>query len=572
MNAGNAFEINTTPESEIDLTSLHPELLNPTEIHPDWGPSVRSGTMAQKLPWRLLLILWVTAALLSCIGLGDLPLRDFDEATVARVALEFHQGKGEAWLLPTLWNEPYLNKAPGLHLIIATLIGLTTPQGLPSEWTIRIAPALLSSLIVPLGGLLQWQLRPGDRDSCLATSAILLTLLPIARHGRLAMLDGTQLTVMAVLWIGLLRLHRARHPAGIGLLTGLAASGMLLLKAPLLLPTAAAGLAAVALGREWRHWRWISAAPTLLIGILPGIAWHLWHAWQRGTSALWLWGGDGAGRVLLDAGEGSDLGWRVPLIELLEGGWPWLLLFPIALLGAWCVRQSRWGYWSLGTLAVLAAAILPLRTQLPWYSHPLWLPFALLCAPLLAWMVNRMPWPSGPVPMRRYLALIPALWAGLGVLLLIIGLASLTPAAAALSDYRSPALTLGASWCIGGSLLMHDMQTRRRLGALSLVLGNVAALALVFHSPLWLWELNESWAVRPVAEITASKDGSPIRLKGFNERPSLNWYAQQRIRREQSDDGKNLRLSDQPQPGCRLLGKAGDWTLSDCDKMIEKGE
>ena len=77
------------------------------------------------------------------------------------------------------------------------------------------------SLIVPLGGLLQWQLRPGDRDSCLATSAILLTLLPIARHGRLAMLDGTQLTVMAVLWIGLLRLHRARHPAGIGLLTGL---------------------------------------------------------------------------------------------------------------------------------------------------------------------------------------------------------------------------------------------------------------------------------------------------------------------------------------------------------------
>ena len=44
----------------------------------------------------------------------------------------------------------------------------------------------------------------------------------------------------------------------------------------------------------------------------------------------------------------------------------------------------------------------------------------------------------------------------LGVLLLIAGLASLTPAAAALSDYRSPALTLGAGWCIGGSLLMHD--------------------------------------------------------------------------------------------------------------------
>ena len=119
---------------------------------------------------------------------------------------------------------------------------------------------------------------------------------------------------------------------------------------------------------------------------------------------------------------------------------------------------------------------------------------------------------------------------------------------------------------------MHDTQNRRRVGALCLVIGNVAALALVFHSPLWLWELNESWPVRPVAEITASADGSPIRLKGFNERPSLNWYAEQRIRREQSDDGKNLRLSDQPQPGCRLLAKAGDWTLSDCDKMTKKGE
>ena len=50
--------------------------------------------MPNKLPWRLLLILWVAAALLYCIGLGNAPLRDFDEATVARVALELHQGAG----------------------------------------------------------------------------------------------------------------------------------------------------------------------------------------------------------------------------------------------------------------------------------------------------------------------------------------------------------------------------------------------------------------------------------------------------------------------------------------------
>ena len=77
------------------------------------------------------------------------------------------------------------------------------------------------------------------------------------------------------------------------------------------------------------------------------------------------------------------------MIEVLEGGWPWLPLLPFALVWAWRWRQSRWSRWSLASLLTLAGAILPLRTQLPWYSHPLWLPIALLCAPLLAWLVER---------------------------------------------------------------------------------------------------------------------------------------------------------------------------------------
>ena len=136
--------------------------------------------MPSRLPWRGLFALWAVAAALSVIGLGDVPLRDFDEATVARVALELHKGTGEAALLPTLWGNPYLNKAPGLHLIIAAVIGMTPASELPDEWTIRIAPALLSSLVVPLGGMLLWRLRPGDRTSALATSVILMTLLPVA--------------------------------------------------------------------------------------------------------------------------------------------------------------------------------------------------------------------------------------------------------------------------------------------------------------------------------------------------------------------------------------------------------
>ena len=95
---------------------------------------------------------------------------------------------------------------------------------------------LLSCLVVPLGGWLQWTLRPGDRSSAIATSVILLTLLPVARHGRLAMLDGSQLTAMALLWLALLQLNHSRCSALWGTAAGLMASAMLLLKAPLLVP------------------------------------------------------------------------------------------------------------------------------------------------------------------------------------------------------------------------------------------------------------------------------------------------------------------------------------------------
>ena len=203
---------------------------------------MRSGSATAAAPWIALAGIGLTATVLALIGLGDLPLRDFDEATVARVALELRHGLGEAPLLPTLWEEPYLNKAPGLHSLIALVISTTTkPDQLPSEWTVRLAPALLSCLVVPLGGCLQWVLRPRDHSSTLATSVILLTLLPVARHGRLAMLDGTQLTAMALLWLALLQLNRSRRSGLWGAVAGLMASAMLLLKAPLLVPAVVAG-------------------------------------------------------------------------------------------------------------------------------------------------------------------------------------------------------------------------------------------------------------------------------------------------------------------------------------------
>ena len=530
---------------------------------------MRSGSAPTPGPWTALAGLGFTAAVLALIGLGDLPLRDFDEATVARVALELRRGLGEAPLLPTLWDQPYLNKPPGLHSLIALVIGATTqPDQLPSEWTIRLAPAFLSCLVVPLGGWLQWILRPGDRSSTIATSVILLTLLPVARHGRLAMLDGAQLTAMALLWLALLQLNRSRQSGLWGAVAGLMGSSMLLLKAPLLLPAVLAGGLALIWGREWKTWNNHAAAcGGMLLGLVPGVGWHLWHAHNRGSQALWLWGGDGAGRVLLDAGEGSDLGWRVPVIEVLEGGWPWLPLVPFALIWAWRCRQSRWGRWSLACLLTMTGAILPLRTQLPWYSHPLWLPLALLCAPLLAWLVEQPTvWksaPGNPAPSNRLLLLrIPFFWCGLGLVLLLLGLTSFSSFGSLLAPYRGLTAVLGLGWCVGGWWLRSTDPQRRRIGVISLSCGNVAALALLFHSPMWLWELNETWPVQPVAALARANPGEGISLKGYDERPSLNWYAEQRIPRFKEGPGRHL--SDKAQENCNIKGRAGRWTLANC--------
>ncbi len=96
-----------------------------------------------------------------------------------------------------------------------------------------------------------------------------------------------------------------------------------------------------------------------------------------------------AGRVLFEKGSGSELGVLVPIIEILEGGWPWILLWPIGFLWACFSLNTRWGVWAFSTQIIILGSILPLKMQLPWYIHPFWLPFALLCGPPVSWLIKR---------------------------------------------------------------------------------------------------------------------------------------------------------------------------------------
>ena len=514
----------TQPRTAEDaFTSLRSGLLN------------LNGIARPVLLWFLTLGLWLP-------WLGSLPLRDWDEGRVATVArstmarLDLSHPSTD-WLLAWKWHEAYLNKPPGLHWLIG---GLSRWLG-ESEAVVRLAPCLLASLAVPMILLLRRQLGGADAErKALLTALILMSLLPMARHGRLAMLDGSLVSSALLLWTGWLS---SRQAPWHGLLAGLGASAVLMLKPPAVLGFLLITAAISALDRRQSHWR-PGAFGWAMAGITPGLAWHVWHVSQRGSDALVMWGGQGLSRVAGVVGDSTGA-WVMPLTEVLEGGWPWLLLLPLGLRWAWRQRLQSVGLWELGLLLGSCGLVLPLRSQLPWYSHLLWPAIALLCAEGLDQVLTngRPRWVS-------------RIWALLGIGLLLIALASplMGPSIAL------PQLSLvcaGSGLLIGGVQLLHAQERHRRRGLITLLAGWGLALLALWNSPFWLWELNESWDPRPVAALIRQLPADArVILKGPT-RPSLGWYAgRELLPKDAARQGEHWVVSRKPFKGCQALPPA----------------
>ena len=506
-------------------------------------------------------LFWTLACLIAFVSLGNLPLRDFDEATVARVAFELNQKSGIERLLPSIWDKPYLNKPPGLHWVISFAIGFSQNlqknlNFLPSEFCIRFFPALFSTFVVPLGGLIQWNLRPKDRISCITTSVILLTLLPIIRYGRMAMLDGTQLSAIALLWFCLssLKNNKSKKSNKLNfLVAGFACSFLLLLKAPIIIPALFATVIPLLFEYKSKKYRYNFSCFWFFFGLIPGFSWHLFNFFSYGEGAFWMWWGDGAGRVLFEEGSGSDLGVLVPIIEVFEGGWPWILVWPIGLLWACFSLKTRWGAWALSTQVIIAGSILPLKMQLPWYIHPFWLPFALLCGPPVAWLIQRKE--EDYMLAKNILRKIPYVFSLIGLCLLIFSLLISFHILDIEEDYFNMIFFISSGWFIGGFLLSNSRKSMRNIGFISIILGSTIGLFFFASSKFWLWEINENWDVRPVAEFISSFPDQKIYIKNSFERPSLNWYTQKQIK---SFDSQN-------NTKCYSIKKTNDLDLYVCD-------
>ena len=521
------------------------------------GPLNPNGLARPVLLWIFTLVLWLP-------GLGNLPLRDWDEGRVATVARSTVArspwmpgqpgGTGlDSSLLDGLlafkWDEAYLNKPPGLHW----LIGGAIHHGGEQEWVVRLLPCLIASLAVPLILLLRRQLGGRNQgNSAVLAALILATLLPMARHGRLAMLDGSLVTAVLLLWTGWLS---SRHHPWHGLLAGLGASGILLLKPPALLGFGLITAAISLWDRSDSHWSSRSLA-WLGLGLSPGLAWHLWHWHERGRDAWLMWGGQGLGRITEVVGDSSGA-WVMPITEVIEGGWPWLLLLPVGLHQAWRQRHQSAGRWSIGLLLGSAVLVLPLRTQLPWYSHLLWPAIALVCADGLSQVLTsgRPRWVS-------------RIWALLGAALLLTAVPLMLMGTTLAWPWASLVLA-GAGLLAGGIQLLQPQRQQRQRGLITLLLGWSVALLALWHSQLWLWELNESWDPRPVAAaIRRLPADATIVLKGPT-RPSLGWYGgRELLPAKTRPDGEHWVVSRKPPNRCSPVPdtprESSAWRLWHC--------
>ena len=479
-----------------------------------WGDSKNWNRRDRRwVEWLWIMGLLLAAVLLFGINLGGLPLRDWDEGTVAQVARDIWRSPAGSWrwLYPTLGGEPYLNKPPLMHLLIAFAYSV----GGVNEWTSRLPGAILTAVSVPLLYSIGREIFRQTRTT-VSASIIYLTMLPFVRHGRLAMLDGAVVCFFLFMILCLLRSRRnLRYFLGVGIGFGL----ICLTKGTLGLLLGALGLAFIfwdtpRLLTSWYMWAGIA------IGTFPVVSWY---------AAQWLHYGhafteqaiidQSLRRIWASVEEHSGPPWYY-ILEILKYAWPWLLFLPQALGKTWLNRNLSWAklvlVWSGGYLLTISV----MGTKLPWYILPIYPVIALAVGAQVAEVWN---WPcpaSYPRPWVAVLALLAVMsWAG------SVYFSSWSPAA----DWELQLILAAVAGTMTLAVVLAARGDRQFL--LILLWGMYVSLVILMSSRHWIWELAEAYPVKPVAAMIRSS--TPIGQKIYTSypygRPSLNFYSDRQI-------------------------------------------
>ena len=475
---------------------------------------------SQRIDWLWICGLTASALLLLTANLGSLPLKDWDEGLVAQVAREIYQAPvGRfTWLFPTLWGEPYFNKPPLVHGLIAALYAI----GGVNEWTARLPSASLTLASVPLLYGLGRELFH-QRLPAIFTTLVYLTSLPVIRNGRFAMLDGAILCfLLLLLWCLLCARRDYRYLLGAGW-----AFGLLCLTKGVLLGGLLGGIALAFLAWDTprllrQPYLWVG----LLLGSVPVAGWY-GAQWLHYGAAFW--GNNlvnqSLARVWTDVEDNGAPPWYY-LLELLKYGAPWILFLPGALRLAWTNRNLSWAKLGLVWAAGYLTAISLMATKLPWYILPLFPALALLIGAYLAEL-----WQQGKqvgipqFPLTSY----SRLWIGsLGLL----GLGGWAGAAYFMGWATPETANLWPILATAGAALMAAAVLAARQNPQFIAVlawGTFLALLLLMLSPHWAWELAETYPVRPVAALVQQSSAAKIYTSYSYNRPSLNFYSQRQV-------------------------------------------
>lgn len=447
----------------------------------------------------------VASLILWLIFLGNLPLRDWDEGTVAQVAREIWRDSvgSLGWLYPTLGDEPYHNKPPLIHLLIAWAYSL----GGVNEWTTRLPSAVLTALGVPLlyliGGLVFQENLPA-----VFAGLVYLTMLPVVRHGRLAMLDGASISFFLLSLFFLLKARKdKRYALGVGICLGL----VTLTKGMLVLLLGAIACLFVIAERELTLWK----NPYFWWGILLGTAGPLgWYI------AQWQHYGDNFLKInfqaqtfnrLTESVEGNSGPFWYYLIELIKYGFPWLIFLPGGLHLAAKKHHTTWARLILIGTIVYFFSISVMRTKLPWYIMPIY--------PFLALAVGAK---LSEVWQRRHV--INKYWAIFLIIMAIAGMGGCIYFTFA--DPQPILIVMSFVLVISMVVAAWLIKERHRGFILVLFFGMYLVLGLLMSSGSWIWELNESFPVKPVAALIRAhvSPGTKVYTSFAYGRPSLDFY------------------------------------------------
>ncbi|MBS9387588.1 MAG: glycosyltransferase family 39 protein [Dolichospermum sp. WA123] len=445
------------------------------------------------------LILWL-------IGLGNLPLRDWDEGTYAIVAREIYRTGN--WLYPTIQGDPFLLKPPLMQWLIAICYHIGGVQ----EFTTRFPGAFLTALGVPLLYLIGC-LAFRENLPALFSALVYLTLLPVVRHGRLAMLDGMTISFFLLLLFCILKARdNKKYALGIGFCLGL----ITLTKGMLVVVLAGiAGLFILAnkqLAIFKNPFLWIG----MLLGNAPAIAWYF-AQWQHyGDIFLQVHFQSQAFDRLGKAVEGNTGHVWYYLLEVIKYGFPWLLFLPGGLYLSWKNRDTAWGCLTLIGTIVYFVIVSLMGTKLPWYIMPVYPSLALAIGANLSYI-----WQGGKFRSKFLM--------GFFGFLVIVGLAGCVYFS--IVDKQPLLIVMSIILAITMVITSWLINQHNRQFISVLFTGMYLVLALLMSSQSWIWELNEKFPVVPVATLIKDNvpPGTQIYTSFPDSRPSLDFYSDCKI-------------------------------------------